>query len=112
MVNRLTKCIVVQVRTACQASPALCPIAPWLHEARSRCGSHRSSSRALLEHLNGIEGDDLIDPDDEDSVKRVSDLTDEELVELFTDGNGDGQPYYQVWCVEDDRQVLPVQEVK
>lgn len=29
-----------------------------------------------------------------------------ELVAMFEDANGDGQPFIQVWCVEDDKQVL------
>ena len=32
--------------------------------------------------------------------------TDAELITLFNDANGDGQPYYTVWCVDEHRLVL------
>lgn len=38
--------------------------------------------------------------------KPNKDFTNEELKELFDNANGDGQPYYLVWCVEDRRIVI------
>lgn len=36
----------------------------------------------------------------------VRELTDEQLVNMFDNINGDGQPYRMVWCVEEARKVL------
>jgi hypothetical protein len=36
----------------------------------------------------------------------LNEVPDEELEKLFNDANGDGQPFIQVWCFEEHRQVL------
>lgn len=57
--------------------------------------------RALLLDLMGL-------TEDEEWLETmtVRDLPVETLVQTFNDGNGDGQQYVTVWCVEDDKQVL------
>lgn len=54
--------------------------------------------RELLNHLLGV---DEIDEDDD-----YSERSDEELVNIFNEGNGDGQPFVMVWSVSEKRKVL------
>jgi len=66
--------------------------------------------RQLLFDLNGVELDNLEEPIDDDvpefKGRKVKDLTDEELEKFFHEANGNGQPFYTVWCVEDRKRVL------
>jgi hypothetical protein len=61
---------------------------------RSFSGTYRELLRELVDL-------DLDDP-----------MTDGEAEQLFTEANGDGQPYYQIWCVEDRCRVLPPSKEK
>lgn len=65
--------------------------------------------RQLLEDLNGVTDENRNDLIDEDDPSRgtIADVPDDELVKLFQQANGDGQPDYQVWCVDDHKKVLP-----
>jgi hypothetical protein len=66
--------------------------------------------RQLLEAVNNINNGNRRDPfwvgPGEDDVKSCLDLTDEELIKSFDRTNGDGQPYYVVYCVDDHKKVL------
>jgi hypothetical protein len=54
--------------------------------------------RELLQHLTGVDSDD---PEDE-----LRNATNNTMIDVFNDANGDGQPYVMVWCVEKHAQVL------
>lgn len=87
-----------------------------------RGGMHqfKGSFRELLYHVNGVEEHDLdsfmpfkevpysYDGPEDDSryFKKWRDFTDEELIRVFDSGNGDGQTYKMVWCVEEEKTVL------
>lgn len=69
----------------------------------------QSTWRELLEDLNGVtdENRDVRDPEDPPGTKLFpAEYSDDELVKMFDDANGDGQCYVQVWCVDEHRQVL------
>ena len=57
--------------------------------------------RQLLWNLMSF-GSDLDMTKDGDFMER----TEEELSADFKENNGDGQPLYQVWCVEDRKRVF------
>jgi len=76
----------------------------------------RGTFRELLLTLNGwvqLESGSLppdvenlaVDEDDPDG-RKVRDIPNEELINLFHEANGDGQPFYQVWCVDERKKVL------
>lgn len=58
--------------------------------------------RQLLEHLTEHLTDYADWKDDPDLRHSFGD----DLIDLFKQGNGDGQPFLMVWCVEDRKQVL------
>ena len=62
--------------------------------------------RMLLEKLNAVTDENRNEPFSDTDPRTIRDLLDEELVKLFHEANGDGQPFYQVWCVEDGKKVL------
>ncbi len=57
--------------------------------------------RELLEHLHGITSDT-----DEETLREYADFSDDELVKMFADGNGDGQSFVMIWNVDEHKQVL------
>lgn len=66
--------------------------------------------RALLESLtwaspDPLEADDVFELNGR-TIRRVCDMTDDELVKWFDDANGDGQPYVMVFDVKAGRKVL------
>jgi len=65
----------------------------------------RGTAREMIEHLNQV---DDTNRNDEfgDENKTVADFSSEELLELFKEVNGDGQPFYRVWNVTLHRQVV------
>jgi hypothetical protein len=64
--------------------------------------------RDLLEDLNGItdENRNELFRDAEGNLLEMKDMTDAQLVELFDEANGDGQPYVMVWSVKEGKKVL------
>lgn len=77
--------------------------------------SRECTYRQILEELNGIDDVNRKDPifsdnEDEENQRCADDIPDHELEQLFNNANGDGQPYYMVWCVEDKKMVLPTSE--
>lgn len=63
--------------------------------------------RQLLQFLNGINDSTRHNPlDEETSDRTLNDLTNEELIQYFNASNGDGQPWIQVWSVEEEKLIL------
>lgn len=66
--------------------------------------------RELLIELTGMKSFTVDEEEDPSTLspwhKPLTDWTDQELEVLFKDANGDGQPYIQVWGVEEGKQVL------
>lgn len=61
--------------------------------------------RQLLEHLNGVTEENREDEFGDENMT-IKDFDNEALQHIFDQANGDGQPYYTVWCVEEHRKVL------
>lgn len=68
----------------------------------------RGTFRQLLEDLNGITDENRTElfRDEDDNLLEMKDMTDAQLIELFDDANGDGQPYVMVWSVAEGKKVL------
>jgi hypothetical protein len=66
----------------------------------------KGTYRALLEDLVGASEWDEADFEEEEGCEHPSKWPLSRLIEVFNEGNGDGQDYYQVWCVEDGKKVL------
>lgn len=71
-------------------------------DADGRMYLFRGTFTALLIHLLYGKFDEM----DQETQTFIKVKTDEELTEAFNETNGDGQPYVQVWCIEDVKQVL------
>jgi hypothetical protein len=65
----------------------------------------KGTFRQLMDLLVGTDEWDEADFEGED-CDHPSKWPLSRLIEVFNDGNGDGQQYVQVWCVEDEKQVL------
>ncbi len=98
----------------------------YMYEMQSGFEKFEGTWRELLEHLNDVEGgpEGLCNPDAEEGESMLldgveigygvknKDVPDSMLEKWFNDANGDGQPYVDVWCVEDEVHVLGKVEVK
>lgn len=64
--------------------------------------------RQLLEHLNNItdENRNQLWFEDEPEMGTFGSQTDEQLIQLFIDGNGDGQPFVMVYDATNHKTVF------
>jgi len=62
--------------------------------------------RELLEMLNSVNDGNRNEPFSDEDPRTIADLYDEQLITLFNEANGDGQPYYMVWSEKEGKKVL------
>lgn len=71
------------------------------------CDIYKTQAEDLVDALGELFGTkECMEEDESDEAGATVTMTDKQYIKQCKDANGDGMPYYTVYCLEEDKKVF------